>query len=136
MVDVVNSHIIKPYYSQYVILVIMKYCVKIVDFRHIGWVWIWLIASTFCFQRVSTIFFFLVAALVDFLSMNSASVYYSRTHKFHFSVIFSLKIGFTILFTHLKIILLQYFQFQQNKFNSIRPIEKTRLKTFSSHKFF
>ena len=33
------------------------------------------------------------------------------THKLHFSSIFSLKIGPTVLFTHLKIILLQYFQF-------------------------
>ena len=30
-------------------------------------------------------------------------------HKFHFSAIFSLKMGLTILFIHLKIILLQYF---------------------------
>ena len=37
-------------------------------------------------------------------------------HKLHFLAIFSLKIGFTALFTHLKIILLQYFQFQKNKF--------------------
>ena len=34
-----------------------------------------------------------------------------ETHKHHFSAIFSLKLGLTILFTHLKIILLQYFQF-------------------------
>ena len=33
----------------------------------------------------------------------------SWTHKFHFSATFSLKIGLTVLFTHLKIILLQYF---------------------------
>ena len=29
----------------------------------------------------------------------------------------------TILFTHLKIILLQYFQFQQNKFFPNKPVE-------------
>ena len=33
-------------------------------------------------------------------------------HKFHFSAIFSLKMGPTALFTHLKIISLQCFQFQ------------------------
>ena len=33
------------------------------------------------------------------------------THEPHFSVTFSLKIGSTILFTHLKVILLLYFQF-------------------------
>ena len=51
------------------------------------------------------------------------------THKYHFSTIFSLKIGLTILFTHLKIILLQCFQFQffsfsNNKFNPNRPIDR------------
>ena len=35
--------------------------------------------------------------------------YCLRTHKFHFSETFSLKMGPAILFTHLKIILLQYF---------------------------
>ena len=35
------------------------------------------------------------------------------THKLHFSANFSLKMGPMILFTHLKIISLQYFQFQQ-----------------------
>ena len=34
------------------------------------------------------------------------------THKYHFSATFSLKMSFTILFTHLKIILLQCFQIQ------------------------
>ena len=44
--------------------------------------------------------------------VNSASVHCSWTHKFHFLATFSLKMGHTTLFTHLKIILLQYFQFQ------------------------
>ena len=35
--------------------------------------------------------------------------YWLRTHKSHFSATFSLKMGPTVLFTHLKIILLQYF---------------------------
>ena len=34
-----------------------------------------------------------------------------KTHTSYFSVIFSLKISLTVLFTHLKIILLQCFQF-------------------------
>ena len=55
--------------------------------------------------------FFLVAALVDFLSLNSVSVHCLWTHKFHFSVTFSFKMSPTALFIHLKIILLQYFQF-------------------------
>ena len=37
-------------------------------------------------------------------------VYCSWTHKFHFLATFSLKMDPTILFTHLKIILLQWFQ--------------------------
>ena len=36
-----------------------------------------------------------------------------KTHKSHFSTTFSLKMGLTVLFTHLKIILLQYFQFSK-----------------------
>ena len=38
-------------------------------------------------------------------------VHCSQTHKFYFSYTFSLKMSPTILFTHLKIILLQCFQF-------------------------
>ena len=47
--------------------------------------------------------------LFYFFSQLVHIVHYSWTHKFHFSATFSLKIGPTILFTHLKIILLQYF---------------------------
>ena len=42
--------------------------------------------------------------------MNSAFVHCSWTYKFHFLATFSLKMGHTVLFTHLKIILLQWFQ--------------------------
>ena len=41
--------------------------------------------------------------------MNSAFMHCSRTHKYHFLSTFSLKMGPTILFTHLKIISLQRF---------------------------
>ena len=51
------------------------------------------------------------------------SMHYSRTHKFHFSAIFSLKMGPTVLFTHLKIILLQYFQFSVFSFSKISSIQ-------------
>ena len=53
-----------------------------------------------------------VAANFDFSNFFDQSqhiVYYSQTHKFHFSATFSLKMGPTILFTHLKIISLQCF---------------------------
>ena len=35
-------------------------------------------------------------------TMNCAWIYYLRIHKFYFSIIFSLKMSFTVLFTHLK----------------------------------
>ena len=51
-------------------------------------------------------------------------------YKIHFLVFFLLKIGLTVLFTYLKIILLQYFQFLV--FRKIRSIQ-TRLQ--STHVF-
>ena len=51
-----------------------------------------------------------VAAIFDQFFVNSTSVHCSWTHKFHFLSIFSLKMSLTVLFTHLKIILLQWFQ--------------------------
>ena len=51
-----------------------------------------------------------VVATFDQFYVNSASMHCSQTHKFHFLSIFSLKMGPTTLFTHLKIILLQWFQ--------------------------
>ena len=54
-------------------------------------------------------FFFFKPAFVDFSTVNSAPVHCSQTHKFHFSATFSLKMGSTVLFAHLKIILLQCF---------------------------
>ena len=66
-----------------------------------------------------------VAANVDFFTVNSVSMHCSWTHKFHFSVTFSLQMGPIALFTYLKIILLFSvfnFQFQQNKFYPNRLI--------------
>ena len=53
----------------------------------------------------------------------SGSQYCSWFHKYHFSATFSLKMGFTILFTHLKIILLQCFQFQFSVSATISSIQ-------------
>ena len=64
-----------------------------------------------------------IVAKVDFSTMNSALVYCLRTHKFHFSTTFSLKMSPTVLFTHLKIILLQCFQFSVFSFNKISSIQ-------------
>ena len=65
-----------------------------------------------CISALFLLLFSFKPVLLTFQCVNSASVYCSRTHKFHFSTTFSLKMGPTTLFTHLKIILLQYFQFQ------------------------
>ena len=46
-----------------------------------------------------------------------------RTHKFHLSVTFSLKMGLMALFSHLKIILLQYFLFSIFNFSKINSIQ-------------
>ena len=74
-------------------------------------VWIQLIVtSAFLSCGFLFLFFFLVQpTLVEFSTVNSAFVHCSGIYKFYFSATFSLKIGPTILFTHLKIILLQYF---------------------------
>ena len=45
------------------------------------------------------------------------------THKFHFSATFSSKMGSTALFTYLKIILLQCFQFSVFNFSKISYIQ-------------
>ena len=47
-----------------------------------------------------------------------------KTHKLHFSSTFSLKMGLTALCMYLKIILLQCFQFQKNKFYPNGPLER------------
>ena len=51
-----------------------------------------------------------VVTTFDQFYVNSASMHCSRSHKFHFLSIFLLKMDHTVLFTHLKIILLQWFQ--------------------------
>ena len=56
--------------------------------------------------------FFSKPQLLTKSSVNSASVHCLRTYKLYFSVTFSLKMGLITLFTHLKIISLQCFQFQ------------------------
>ena len=66
--------------------------------------------STFSFFSFS--FFLSSPQLLTLSTVNSAYVYCSWFHKLHFLAIFLLKMGSTTLFTHLKIILLQCFQFQ------------------------
>ena len=57
-------------------------------------------------------FFFFLAENFEFkinFQSHMSPVHCLRTHKFHFLTTFSLKMGSTVLFTHLKIILLQCF---------------------------
>ena len=57
-------------------------------------------------------FFFVQPQQLTLSTVNSTSVHCSRSHKLHFSATFLFKMGPTALFTHLKIISLQCFQFQ------------------------
>ena len=82
----------------------------------------------FCFA----VFFFFLPTFVDFFTVNSAPMHCSRTHKFHFSTIFSLKVDLTALFIHLKIILLQYFQFLVFSFSKISSIQTDPISEFSN----
>ena len=58
------------------------------------------------------LFIFFSPQQLTLSTVNSACVHCLRSHKLHFSAIFLLKMSPTVLFTHLKIISLQYFQFQ------------------------
>ena len=95
-------------------------------------VWIQLIVASAFLSCGFLFFFFLVQpALVDFSTMNNVFVHCSRTHKFHFSATFSLKMGPTALFKHLKIILLQYFQFQFSVSAKISSIQTDPIIIFN-----
>ena len=86
-------------------------------------VWIALISAVSVFPQFFFFFFYFQPQWLTRSSVNSAQVYCSRTHKLHFLSTFSLKIGSTVLFTHLKIILLQYFQFLIFNFSKISSIQ-------------
>ena len=109
------------------------------------WVWIRLLRFAFTFLLFFFFFFSFLPLLLrtrlgdkQLLFMNSSHILLTfqpllsvswvpwivhGTHKLHFSEIFSLKIGPTVLFTHLKIILLQYFQFSVFSFSKISSIQ-------------
>ena len=71
------------------------------------------LGSAFCAsQHVYVSPFFFLVEKFDFstyFQSHVGPVHCSQTHKFHFSTTFSLKVGPIVLFTHLKIILLQCF---------------------------
>ena len=80
-------------------------------------------------SRFVLFFFFFKPQLLIILSWTVYPYTVHGFYKLHFSTIFSLKMGSTALFTHLKIILLQYFQFSVFSFNKISFIQ-TELETF------
>ena len=64
-----------------------------------------------------------LAKIFDFSAHQWVTCTVHDTHKLHFSTTFSLKMGSTALFTHLKIILLQCFQFSIFSFSKISSIQ-------------
>ena len=64
------------------------------------------------------------------LSQLVHTMHYSRTHKFHFLATFLLKMGPTVLFTHLKIILLQCFSVFSFSFQFSAVSKRTRTPSF------
>ena len=83
---------------------------SVISLTLLSLVWIQLIITSAFLSHVY-LFIFFQPQLLTKSFVNSARMHYSRTHKLHFSVTFSLKMGPTVLFTYLKIILLQSFQF-------------------------
>ena len=75
------------------------------------YVWIVRLDSAFHVASAFSFFFFFQPHIFDFSAMNSDLCTVHGPHKLHFLSTFSLKMGPTVLFTHLKIILLQCFQF-------------------------
>ena len=104
------------------------------------------IISAFCihvwtFTRFSPFFFFLCDVIINLIQCEQCTpqqlfqhllinfsatfqqLFSHRTHKLYFSTTFSLKMRPLVLFTHLKIILLQCFQFLVFNFSKISSIQ-------------
>ena len=79
--------------------------------------------SGYCLMNSSRTFFYF------FVPLSHQWILYTvhGTHKYHISATFSLKMDPTILFTHLKIILLQCFQFQFSISTTISSIQTNPL---------
>ena len=80
-----------------------------------------------------SLFFFSQPHVLTFQQWTMHPCTVHRSHKLHFSATFSLKMGSTALFTHLKIILLQYFQFSVFSFSKI-ILSKWTLSQLNIHK--
>ena len=79
------------------------FCTRLWDCGYCSWTIQWTVAAKFDFSI--------------FFSQSVHIVHCSWTHKFHFSATFSLKIGLTVLFTHLKLFCYSIFQFSVSVFS-------------------
>ena len=86
----------------------------------------------YCSWTVATLFDF----SINFLSYQWVPCTVHGTYKFHFSSIFSLKMDLTVLFTYLKIILLQCFQFLVSVFSKISYIQAHPMYAFGLRFWF
>ena len=85
-------------------------------------VWIALTSAAFAFPQFFFSFLFSRNGWPVFLwTMHLCTVH--KSHQLHFLSTFSLKLSLTVLFTYLKIILLQYFQFSIFNFSKISSIQ-------------
>ena len=91
------------------------------------YVWILRFTSASAFSFFFFFFFFQLH-IVDFSAINSDLCTVHESHKLHFLSTFSLKMGPTVLFTHLKFILLQCFQFSVFSFSKISSIQTCLFK--------
>ena len=92
------------------------------------------LGSVFCASLthvyVSEIFFFPSRNFLTFLPWTVLLCTVHGSHKSHFSTTFSLKMGPTILFTHLKIILLQCFHILVFNFSKISSIQTDSMSLY------
>ena len=83
------------------------------------------------FWPIFLLFIHCCATIFDFFSWTVHTIYCLWTHKLHFSATFSLKMGLTVLFTHLKIILLQCFSVFSFSFQFSTVSKRTLSKWYS-----
>ena len=91
--------------------------------KGIVYVWIALKRAASAFSLLFFSFFFLQPQLLTSLLWTVHKCTVHGSHKLHFLSAFSLKMGPTIPFIHLKIILLQCFQFSVFSFSKISSIQ-------------
>ena len=78
-----------------------------------------------CFAFLWFFFFFFFSQNIWLFMWTMHGVHCLQTYKFYFLATFSLKMGLTILFTYLKIILLQYFSIFSFNFQFLTVSKQT-----------